>query len=54
LLSLTAGCGGLNVTKSISPLDFFLPGLLQADPPPEKPERVTPEDEESLQQIAQN
>jgi len=26
LLLLVAGCGGLNVGKSISPLDFLLPG----------------------------
>ncbi len=31
---LTAGCGGFTATKSISPLDFFLPGLhLRVDPP---------------------
>jgi hypothetical protein len=28
-----AGCGGITASKSISPLDFFLPGLLQNDPP---------------------
>jgi hypothetical protein len=24
-----SGCGGINATKSISPLDFLLPGLTQ-------------------------
>jgi len=37
LLGLTAGCGGVNASKSISPLDFILPGLLknQTRPPAE-------------------
>jgi hypothetical protein len=29
-----AGCSGINASHSISPASFFLPGLLQADPPP--------------------
>jgi hypothetical protein len=35
LLLLAAGCGGLNVSKSVSPLDFLLPGagsFLKANP----------------------
>jgi len=35
LLLLAAGCGGLNLSKSISPLDFLLPGagsFLKANP----------------------
>lgn len=28
------GCGGINASKSVSPASFFLPGLLQATPPP--------------------
>ena len=30
-----AGCGGITATRSVSPLDFFIPGgfLLRADPP---------------------
>ncbi len=33
-LVLTAGCGGFSATKSISPLDFLLPGLhMRVDPP---------------------
>jgi len=34
LLLLAVGCGGINASKSISPLDFLLPGLMKADPPP--------------------
>lgn len=29
---LAAGCG-ITATKSFSPLDFFMPGLLKAEPP---------------------
>jgi hypothetical protein len=32
-VALTAGCGGVNASKSVSPLNFLLPGLLKADPP---------------------
>lgn len=28
-----AGCGGVSASKSVSPLDFLLPGLMKADPP---------------------
>lgn len=38
LLVLAAGCSGINATKSISPLDFFLPGLLKTEPQPDRPE----------------
>jgi hypothetical protein len=34
LLLLATGCSGINASKSFSPASFFLPGLLQADPPP--------------------
>ncbi|HNQ73046.1 MAG TPA: hypothetical protein PKN95_05520 [Verrucomicrobiota bacterium] len=37
LLAGTAGCGGISATKSISPLDFFLPGLIQNQPAPVPP-----------------
>jgi hypothetical protein len=30
----TSGCSGVNVTKSVSPLDFLLPGLHVQNPPP--------------------
>jgi hypothetical protein len=34
MAALNCGCSGINASKSISPLDFFLPGLnLQNDPP---------------------
>jgi len=42
LLLLGAGCSGVNVSKSVSPLDFILPGLIKADPPPTQPEKPTP------------
>jgi len=32
---LTEGCGGISASKTVSPLDFFLPGaggFLKADP----------------------
>jgi hypothetical protein len=34
LLALAAGCSGINASHSVSPASFFLPGLLQAEPPP--------------------
>jgi hypothetical protein len=30
---LLAGCGGISASRTISPLDFLLPGILRADPP---------------------
>jgi hypothetical protein len=30
---LLTGCGGISASKTISPLDFLLPGILRADPP---------------------
>jgi hypothetical protein len=47
LLFLGVGCGGLHVSKSISPATFLLPGLLKADPPPVHPELEFPADEPS-------
>jgi len=35
------GCGGINASKSVSPLDFILPGLIQTAPQPVVP-AVTP------------
>ena len=32
-LTLLTGCGGITATKSVSPLDFLLPGLLKNDEP---------------------
>jgi hypothetical protein len=34
LLLFLAGCGGFQGSHTVSPLSFFLPGLLKADPPP--------------------
>jgi hypothetical protein len=31
--ALATGCSGINASKSISPLDFILPGLMQNSPP---------------------
>lgn len=49
LLALTAGCSGINAGKSISPLDFLLPGggglmrgLLFVPPPPAPDSPVIP------------
>ena len=33
LLALGAGCGGIRASKSVSPLDFFLPGLIKHESP---------------------
>jgi hypothetical protein len=30
---LLAGCGGISASRTVSPLDFILPGILRADPP---------------------
>jgi hypothetical protein len=32
ILLLGAGCGGINASRSVSPLSFFLPGLVQSEP----------------------
>ncbi|HEY4415024.1 MAG TPA: hypothetical protein VGO57_04965 [Verrucomicrobiae bacterium] len=29
----TSGCGGISATRTVSPLDFIMPGLLKAAPP---------------------
>ena len=31
---LLAGCGGISASRTVSPLDFILPGILKVDPPP--------------------
>jgi len=51
LLTLVAGCSGINHTQSISPASFFLPGLLKADPPPATNE-VTLLEPSATQQVA--
>ena len=30
---LLAGCGGISASRTVSPLDFILPGIIKADPP---------------------
>jgi len=52
LLVLAAGCSGINASKSVSPLDFLLPGLLKADPSPAHPDPAAPADE-PVKQVAQ-
>jgi hypothetical protein len=42
LALLSAGCSGINASKSISPATFLLPGLMQADPPPAQPDLILP------------
>ncbi len=32
IIILGAGCSGINASRSVSPLDFILPGLLQNKP----------------------
>ena len=48
-LVLSAGCSGINASGSASPASFFLPGLLQADPPPAHPDRALPADEPAIE-----
>ena len=44
-LPFLAGCGGINATRGVSPLDFLLPGgfLLKAEPPTALPDPNVPE-----------
>jgi len=42
LLLLNSGCSGINVTKSVSPATFLLPGLLKDDPRPVNPDETLP------------
>ncbi len=41
-LILCAGCGGMGISRSVSPLDFFLPHLLKAEPTPPTPDDSVP------------
>ena len=34
---LGSGCSGINTSQSVSPLDFFLPGLLHLQNDPQRP-----------------
>ena len=51
-LLLGVGCSGINATKSISPLDFLLPGILKVDPPPAQPDGTIPAEQQK--EIAQS
>ncbi|HTJ00798.1 MAG TPA: hypothetical protein VL527_18090 [Dongiaceae bacterium] len=42
-LLLGSGCGGINASQSVSPASFFLPGLMQADPPAAAPTAPLPD-----------
>jgi len=33
IAAVNCGCSGINMSKSVSPLNFLLPGLLQNNPP---------------------
>jgi len=45
VLSLGAGCSGINAGGGASPASFLLPGLLQADPPLAHPDLILPTNE---------
>jgi len=53
LVIVAAGCSGINVQKSVSPLDFILPGLMRTDPPSAHPDQAEPA-EKPVTQVAQN
>ncbi|HWY31675.1 MAG TPA: hypothetical protein VNX46_13020 [Candidatus Acidoferrum sp.] len=36
----TGGCGGINASQSVSPLDFLLPGIIKNCPAPANSEPV--------------
>jgi hypothetical protein len=42
LLALGAGCSGIHASKSISPLDFILPGLMKHEPAPAPDKEPSP------------
>jgi hypothetical protein len=45
LAALCAGCSGIHVSKSISPLDFLLPGLMKVEPAkPQQPAPALPDE----------
>jgi hypothetical protein len=47
LTFLATGCGGLRASYSVSPLTFFLPGLVKAEPKSAKPENKSATDDPS-------
>jgi len=46
---LITGCSGINSTQGVSPASFFLPGLLQADPPAAHPDLILPTNQPSTE-----
>jgi len=50
LAMLAVGCGGINASKSVSPLDFILPGLIKTGPQPTNPPATSTN---SVQVVAQ-
>jgi len=42
------GCSGINASHSVSPASFFLPGLIQHDPPPAQPAGEAPVEQVAL------
>jgi len=40
---LCSGCGGINASHSVSPLDFLLPGILKTDPEPAPRDIIVPQ-----------
>lgn len=53
LAGLATGCSGINASKSFSPLSFFLPGLVRAEPAKTTPEPVAPAPVEPVADLAQ-
>jgi len=52
IILLVTGCGGISASRSVSPLDFFMPGgLLKADPKPVQPDLTVP-NPEPVKQVA--
>jgi hypothetical protein len=49
---LGAGCSGINVSQSISPASFFLPGFGQTEPS-QTPAKVPAINQESVPVVAQ-
>ena len=39
---MLAGCGGISASRTVSPLDFLLPGIIKADPAPAPQNPVAP------------
>ena len=48
-----AGCGGISASKSVSPLDFLLPGLMKADPPSQPSTEPVPPQAPEVTTLAQ-